>query len=138
VRIMSQKTVEDYMTKRAKLVTFKPGDRIYLVIKSLIKNSISGAPVVNDHGDLVGIISEKDCLRVLLEMVMHEMPGGLVEKYMSSQVTTLKPHQSIIDAVEMFQTSNFRRFPVVKDSKLVGLLSRRDLLKAIQDIGGLK
>ena len=134
---MTQKTVEDYMTKRSKLIIFKPSDRIYLVIRRLVEKSISGAPVVNDDGELIGIISEKDCLKVLLEMVMHEMPGGLVERYMSNQVTTLEPHQSIIDAVEMFQKSNFRRFPVVQGSKLVGLISRRDVLKAIKDIGGL-
>lgn len=134
---MTQKTVEDYMTKRSKLITFKPDDRIYLVIRKLIEKSISGAPVVNNDGELIGIISEKDCLKVLLEMVMHEMPGGIVERYMSHQVTTLEPHQSIIDAVEMFQKSNFRRFPVVQGSKLVGLISRRDVLMAIKDIGKL-
>jgi len=57
---------------------------------------------------------------------------------MSSDVVSLDQNQSIIDAVEMFQNSNFRRFPVVDEKKLVGLISRRNVLLAIEDIGGLK
>lgn len=135
---MVQKLVKDYMTKRGKLVTFKPYDKVYQVIKALIKHSISGAPVVDESGDLVGIISEKDCLKVMLEMAMHKMYGGLVENYMSKEVTSIGQDQSIIDAVEMFQNSNFRRFPVLEGTKLVGLISRRDVLRAIEEIGKLK
>jgi len=135
---MERKAVKDYMTLKKDLISFRPDSDIYSVIKTLIKHSISGAPVINNNGDLVGIISEKDCLRVLLEMAMHEMPGGKVEKYMSSDVVSLDQNQSIIDAVEMFQNSNFRRFPVVDEKKLVGLISRRNVLLAIEDIGGLK
>jgi CBS domain-containing protein len=131
---MTLKPVKDYMTQKAALIAFQPDTDIYVVIKTLIKQSISGAPVIDAQGELVGIISEKDCLKVLLEMAMHELPGGHVDKYMSKQVTALEQNRSIFDAVEMFQKTNFRRFPVVDGKKLVGIISRRDMLRAIEEI----
>ena len=135
---MVQKLVKDYMTKKSNLVTFLPNDTIYQVITILIKKSISGAPVITEEGQLAGIISEKDCLKVLMEMAMHKVPGGHVDKYMSSQVQTVEQNRSIIDVVEMFQNSHFRRFPVVEGDKLVGIISRRDILRAIKEVGGFK
>ncbi|MBU2513465.1 CBS domain-containing protein [bacterium] len=132
---MVTKLVKDYMTIKNNLISFKPDSDIHQVIKILIKHSISGAPVINNKGDLVGIISEKDCLGVLLEMTMHELPGGQVEKYMSTEVISIDQNRSIIEAVEMFQNNNFRRFPVVDGKQLVGLLSRRDVLRAIEEFG---
>ena len=132
---MVTKLVKDYMTIKNNLISFKPDSDIHQVIKILIKHSISGAPVINNKGDLVGIISEKDCLGVLLEITMHELPGGQVEKYMSTEVISIDQNRSIIEAVEMFQNSNFRRFPVVDGKQLVGLLSRRDVLRAIEEFG---
>lgn len=130
---MTKKLVSDYMTPKRKLVTFTPDTRVHVVIKTLIDKSISGAPVVDDKGRLAGVISEIDCMKVLLEMTMHEMPGGTVERYMSSDITSIDHNKSILDAVEMFQNSHFRRFPVVDDGKLVGLITRRDVLRAIED-----
>lgn len=132
---MKQKLVKDYMTIQSHLVSFQPDTDIHFVVKTLIRKSISGAPVVDSQGDLVGVISEKDCLRVLMEMAMHEMPGGTVDKYMSSEVTTIGPENTIIEAVGRFQKSYFRRFPVVENGKLVGILSRRDVLRAVEEIG---
>ena len=131
---MKQKLVKDYMTIASHLITFTPDTDIYYVVKMLIQRSISGAPVVNAEGELVGIISEKDCLRVLMEMSMHELPGGSVENYMSREVTALDQNQSILEAVGLFQKNHFRRFPVVESKKLVGLLTRRDVLRAIDSI----
>lgn len=131
---MNQKLVKDYMTIKPHLISFNPDTRIFFVIKTLIQRSISGAPVVDENDNLVGVISEKDCLKVLLEMTMHEMPGGTVEKYMSTAVISIDEGKSILDAVQMFQDSNFRRFPVVRNGKLVGLITRRDILRAIEEI----
>jgi predicted transcriptional regulator len=131
---MNTKLVKDFMTIKHHLISFKPDTRIHFVIKTLIQRSISGAPVIDENDNLVGIISEKDCLKVLMEMAMHDMPGGTVEKYMSTSISFIEESKSIMDAVQMFQDSNFRRFPVVKDGKLVGLITRRDILRAIEEI----
>lgn len=131
---MKQKLVKDYMTIQSQLISFQPDTDIFFVIKTLIRKSISGAPVVDSQGALIGVITEKDCLRVLMEAAMHEMPGGTVEKYMSSDLTTIGPDNNIIEAVGMFQKKPFRRFPVVDENRLVGVLSRRDVLRAVDEI----
>jgi len=131
---MNQKQVKDYMTIATQLIKFRPDTDIFFAIDTLINRAISGAPVVNDRGDLVGILSEKDCLKVLIDVSMHELPTATVEQYMSKEATTLKQTSSIMDAVEFFQKNVFRRFPVVEGAKLVGLLTRRDILRAVKDI----
>ena len=128
------KQVKDYMTIATKLIKFRPDTDIFTAIETLINKAISGAPVVDDKGDLVGILSEKDCLKVLMDMSMHELPAANVGQYMSTKATTLKATSSIMDAVELFRKNVFRRFPVVDGAKLVGILSRRDILRAVKDI----
>lgn len=131
---MNTKLVKEYMTVATQLIKFRPDTDIFFAIDTLINRTISGAPVVNDKGDLVGILSEKDCLKVLIDMSMHELPGANVEQYMSKKAVTLNATTSIMDAVELFQKNVFRRFPVVDGAKLVGLLTRRDILRAVKDI----
>ena len=131
---MITKQVKEYMTIATQLIKFRPDTDIFFAIDTLINKAISGAPVVNDKGDLVGILSEKDCLKVLIDMSMHELPTAMVEQYMSTKATTLTATSSIMDAVEVFQKNVYRRFPVVEGTKLVGLITRRDILRAVKDI----
>ncbi len=131
---MKQKLVKDYMTKKSQLISFTPETSIYSVIKTLIKKSISGAPVVDSEGNVIGLISEKDCLKVLLNMAMHEVPETTVDKYMSTTVSSINEDKTILDAAQMFRDSVFRRYPVVSGQKLVGIISRRDVLKAIEEM----
>ena len=131
---MKAKNVKDYMTPAKFLITFQPDTNIYYAMEMLINRAISGAPVIAENGDLVGILSEKDCLKVMMQIGMHDMPPGSVDEYMSKEVKTIDPNKSILDAVEEFQKSVFRRFPVTEGKQLVGLLSRRDMLRAIKDM----
>jgi CBS domain-containing protein len=116
-----------------KLVTFRPDDDIRRAIRSLIKYNITGAPVTDHKGNLVGIISEKDCLRILIEGTYHQHPSGsgTVGDYMSKEVTTISVDKNILDAAQQFYGCPYRRFPVLDGNKLVGLISRRDVLRAI-------
>ena len=131
---MDRKQVKDYMTIATQLIKFRPDTDIFFATETLINRAISGAPVIDDKGDLVGILSEKDCLKLLMDMQMHELPTATVDQYMSKTPVTLKQSASIMDAVELFQKNVFRRFPVVEGNKLVGLITRRDILRAVRDI----
>ena len=128
--------VFSYMTR--KLITFKPEDTIEKVIASLIKNRISGAPVVNDNNELVGMISEGDCIKQISESRYFNMPmsGDLVKNRMAKNVETIDGHISIFDAANKFLESKRRRFPVVEDGKLVGQISQMDILKAAMKLKG--
>ena len=123
--------VSDYMTK--KLITFKPSDSLDHVINLLIKNKISGGPVVNDKNELIGIISEGDCMKHISDSKYYNMPmdsDNTVEKNMASEVETIDKNMNIFDAATKFISSKRRRFPIVENGKLIGQISQKDILKA--------
>ncbi len=125
--------VRDYMT--TKLVTFHPDDDLVEAIERMLKHNISGAPVVNDDGEVVGMISEMDCLKSILSCSYYdyECLGGKVGEYMTREVETISPEDDILTVTQEYIDKRRRRFPVVEDGKLVGQISRRDVLRAIKD-----
>jgi len=111
------------------LLTLKPEMPIFQAILLLLKNRVSGAPVVSEQGRLVGILSEKDCLRIFAnEAFFSQNVEGHVEDYMSKDVMTIDPDDDVFKAADIFIKHSFRRLPVVDDGNLVGQLSRRDVL----------
>ena len=125
-------SVTQYMAKH--LITFNPRQTIGEVVKAMLKHKISGAPVVNEEGVLIGLISEKDCLKVMLDFAYHNQPlsSSKVVDYMTTEVTTVSSDANVFDVASLFVKTNFRRFPVLRQGKLVGQVSRRDILKAAQ------
>lgn len=124
--------VKDYMTRT--LVTFKPDMDVLDAVHELVKHRIAGAPVVDDVGSLVGVLSELDCLKIALNAGYHGNWGGPVSDFMSRDVTTVDAQMSIIDLAQQFLDSGFRRFPVMQDNRLVGQISRRDALRALEKL----
>ncbi|MBO6880028.1 MULTISPECIES: CBS domain-containing protein [Winogradskyella] len=128
--------VKDYMTTN--LITFKPDQSVQQVVECLIKYKISGGPVVNDKNELVGIISEGDCLKHLSESRYYNMPleQDNVEKRMVANVETIDGNMDVFDAANKFLNSKRRRFPIVENGKLVGQISQKDILKAALQLKG--
>ncbi|MFQ6613575.1 MAG: CBS domain-containing protein [Fidelibacterota bacterium] len=126
--------VKDYMARDC--ITFTPEQNALEAIRILLHNKISGAPVVKNENEIIGILSEKDCLPVILEASYHNDPGKLVKDLMSRKVTTVDADSSLMDVAEKFISTRFRRFPVVEKGKLVGQISRRDVLRAIEALRG--
>lgn len=124
--------IKDYMS--SSLIMFTPEMEIFKAIQVLVKNRISGAPVINQRGDLVGQLSEKDCMKVAINAGYHEQYGGKVQDYMTDQVVTVEAKSTIIDLVKLFLEKGPRRYSVVEDNRLVGQISRRDVLRALVDI----
>jgi predicted transcriptional regulator len=124
--------VSDYMA--ANLITFKPDMEMRLAISFLVEKRISGAPVVDDHGNLVGVLSEQDCMKMALSAGYHEDLGGLVKDFMSDSVVTIDADTSILALAQMFIDSPYRRYPVLQNGRLVGQISRRDVLRALESI----
>lgn len=116
------------------LVTFTPNMGVFEAIRELLKHKITGAPVLDEHGQLVGSFSETDCLHVVLDAAYHEQMGGKVGEYMNTDIETVGPDTSIIEVAERFQKSKLRHFPVIEDGRLIGLISRVDVLRALVSI----
>ena len=127
---MRPRAVKDIMTK--KLVTFRPETNVLEAINILLKNKISGAPVLDENGNIIGVLSEIDCMETLIQDSYYHESRGSVSEYMTEKVTTVDAQMGIVDLAEFFVQKHFRRLPVVDHGKLVGQVSRRDVLKAIQ------
>ena len=125
-------TIKDVMA--TKLITFSPETLIGSAIQSFLENKISGAPVVDEKGNLVGMLSEKDCLWTLLESSYYNNLSGYVKDYMSTELTTINLYDSLSEVAQKFLDLRFRRFPVLENGKLVGQISRRDVLKAVSNL----
>lgn len=123
------RTVADIMA--TELMTFSPDTIIHKAIQILLDQRLSGAPVVDHANKLVGMLSKKDCLKVVLSSSYHQDWGGTVRDYMSADVTTIDPDTDLVSAAEFFLNSTFRRFPVLRDGRLVGQVSRHDVLRAL-------
>lgn len=127
--------ITEYMAKD--LITFKRDTEINEVIDTLLEKRISGAPVLNDHNEIIGVIDDKDCLHVLVDSVYHNLPirKRIVDTYMTDVYKTININSDIVDVANEFLKTNFKRFLVINDQgKLMGQVSRRDILKAIQSV----
>lgn len=122
--------VRDYMVTR--LYTLTPEVHILDAVDMLVDRQISGAPVVHE-GHLVGMLTEKDCLRLMTKGdADDDVPGGTVGDYMVREVKTVPPSMDLYYVAGLFLKHPFRRYPVIEDGVLVGLISRRDVMRAIQ------
>jgi CBS domain-containing protein len=121
-------TIGDYMA--TDLLTLPPDMEINRAMVLLLEMRFSGAPVVSASGELVGVLSKKDCFKASMQASYHEEPGGLVAEYMTGNVETLDADMGLVRAAEAFLESPFRRFPVLREGRLVGQISRADLLRA--------
>ena len=124
--------VKDYMART--LVTFKPETEVLDAVHTLVDKRIAGAPVVDDEGSLVGMLSEFDCMKVVLGASYHGNAGGPIRDYMTTDTQTVDAQMNIVDLAQVFIDTGFRRFPVLEENRLVGQISRRDVLRALQTI----
>jgi CBS domain-containing protein len=139
----------DVMTR--KLVSIRPNASTAEMVRLMLDNRISGLPVIDDHGDLVGIVTEGDCLRRAetgterkrprwLEFLIG--PGRLADEYihthsrkvaevMTQSPTTITEDTPLDEIVHLMESRRIKRLPVVRDRKVVGIVSRADLLHAL-------
>ena len=124
-------TVEDYMTR--KLVTFRPDQTMDQVLDLLLAKNISGGPVIDENNNLVGIISEGDCLKEVVKGKYNNVPtlSGYVRDYMAVDVKFVEPNLNIFELAQMFLNMRLRRFPVMKNGRLVGQISQKDVMRAM-------
>lgn len=131
-KMLQSLLVKEYMSGDP--LAFSPEMDVLDAIHQLLKHEMTGAPVIDHLGKVVGFLSEKDCLKVALNASYYEERGGRVSEFMTASVTTLEGDATLTEAAEMFMTQTFRCYPVVSESKLIGQLSRRHVLKALEKL----
>ncbi len=119
-----------------KLISFSPELSIYEGMQSLLKHKISGALVVGKDNKLLGVLSEGDCLKEIIKgRYENEMNhSGTVKDHKTTDVTTIEADMGILEAAHFFLERRFRRFPVVKNGKLIGLITQTYVIRAINDL----
>ncbi len=127
--MLAKITIADYMTKH--VFTLKKETSVLEAIKALLTHKVTCAPVVDEHGKLVGMFSEKDSMKVVLDCAYNQGMSGTVSEFMTTNTVTVDADASIVDLAEKFQDSSVRSFPVFSDNMLVGIVSRTDVLKAL-------
>ncbi|MBW1832080.1 MAG: CBS domain-containing protein [Deltaproteobacteria bacterium] len=102
-------------------------------VRVLVDRHISGAPVVDERGNLVGVLTERDFLKAALVAGYHGERGGCVGDYMTRDVEAVNADDSLLDVAARFVETKYRRYPVMEDNRVVGVVARRDVLRAVID-----
>ncbi|MDP6720064.1 MAG: CBS domain-containing protein [Pirellulaceae bacterium] len=113
------------------VVTIRPEATVDDACAMLLRHHISGLPVVDCDDRLVGIVSERDLLELFSD---SKCQSHLISDYMQRNVVTVTEDDQLIDLVDLFVRQRFRRIPVVCGDKLVGIISRRDLIRFTRDL----
>jgi CBS domain-containing protein len=122
--------VKDAMTRR--VISINPKATLEEAIRLLLKHNISGAPVIDDNGRLCGIITQYQLLEVLYEPTVKH---SRVEECMTREVITIDEEALLGSATNYFVLHRIRRIPVLRDGKVIGILSRQDLLTYFAETG---
>jgi len=130
--MLAKITIADYMTKN--LLTLKKETSVLEAIKTTLSHKVTSAPVVDDEGKLIGMFSEKDAMKVILDSAYNRGMSGTVGEFMSTDIVTVDANASIVDLAERFQETSVRSFPVFNNNKLTGVVSRTDVLKALTSL----
>ena len=128
---MKSVKVRDYMATR--LVTFKPDTHVLEAMDQLLRHKISGATVVDLKGHMIGFLSEVDLMQVVVQDSYYDESVGIVADYMRTSVDTIDADMDIYTLAEKFIVEHRRRYPVTSRGKLVGQISRRDVLRAAEE-----
>ena len=122
--------VSDYMDTVVQ--TLNPETQILDAVDFLLEKHVTGAPVVDGENRVVGILTEKDCLHLLAAGSEADVPQGTVADFMSTEVQTIPAGMDVYFCAGLFMNTTVRRFPVVDQGKLIGAITRFDILRAIQ------
>ncbi len=109
------------------------GTELGQVVTILADNQVSGAPVVSANNRVIGFVSEQDCLKQLLLGSYHCDQPALIEDVMRTDVASVKSGDSIIDLAELMNDRKPKIYPVLNNGQLAGVVTRRDVLRALEE-----
>ena len=130
---MTEERIDSVMQKD--VLRLSPDMPIRDAVAALVKERGQVAPVLDDTGSIVGVLTQKDCFRSALNAGYYRQWRGSVKDYMTTTVETLDAETDFVTAAEAFINQPFRAYPVVRDGELVGVLTRTDLLATFLNLG---
>lgn len=121
--------VAEYMNSKPNVVSNTTNVRD--AVELMLKNKITGVPVINESHDLVGYLSEQDCIEEMLNDAFYCEEPAAVEKVMQTELLTVTPKTGIVELAQTIIKNRPKNYPVIENGKLVGLISRSQVLKAL-------
>lgn len=128
---MQSQHVRDFMAKHYATIT--PEQSLASAVKKLIEHNQSAVPVIDEQQQLIGVLSEADCMRATLVEGYHNEGVALVKEQMTTDIQTISPDAELSAVCEIFLNKNLRMMPVVEAGNLVGVLTRSNILKALSN-----
>ena len=124
--------VKNYMSQY--VLTFSPEQEVLEAAKLLADRGIHSAPVMDNIGNLVGVLSDTDCMAVAIKVGYEPDFKGLVKEYMSDNPVTVEANESVLKIAEKFLKERYRRYPVMEDNRMIGQVDRLDVLRALEEM----
>jgi len=121
--------VKDYMQHTTHAISVSANTAE--VVERLLKSGMTGIPVIDDNKTVVGFVSEQDCIKEMLNGAFFCEEPSNVSSVMQTEVLTVTPNTSIVELAQTMMTAKPKNYPVVSDGKLVGIITRRHILKAL-------
>lgn len=127
--MLSRILVRDFM--KPVTVSFSPNTPVEAVVKTLVQKHVTGAPVMDEQHHLLGFITEQDCLRQMLNDSYYCQDHDVASSIMRSDVLAVGPDEDILKLAQMMMNQLPKRYPVVEDGRVIGMITRTDILKAL-------
>jgi len=126
-------TARDWMVRSP--IRLAPDDDLFDAIDRMVEHGASAVPVLDQQGHLLGMLTEKDCIRVVSAIAYDgDAKDGIVEDFQSPVRVLIEPDMDLFRVAEQFLATNFPVLPVVDGGKLVGQISRQAMLEGIQEL----
>lgn len=116
------------------LVTLSPNLEVFQAIDILLKRRISGAPVVDSDGSFIGVFSESSCMRVIINAAYENLPDAGLMPFVDQHPPTVTPDTDMLSICQTFLDQATRRLPVLENGRLLGQISRRDVMRKVSDL----
>ena len=123
--------VKDYMNNQPK--TVKGTTNVRDAVELMLSESLIGLCVIDDSNNLIGYVSEQDCVQEMLNDAFYCEEPAAVNVVMSTDVITVSPDNTIVELAQMIINNTPKNYPVISDKKLVGLISRTEVLQSLVD-----
>lgn len=126
----------DIMTSN--LVTLSPNLDVFSAIDILLRKRISGAPVVDSWGKYQGVFSESSCMRVIVNAAYDSLPDASLMPFVDTNAPTIAPDTEMLTICQTFLDQATRRLPVLEEGRLIGQISRRDVMRKVMELSRTK